>query len=139
MTLYHLEKAEIIHANDRKKIRTIKTSFPYPEVVRLKRFVPLKIKRMAPTRRNILLRDQFTCQYCGARIELTIDHIIPKSRGGMDTFENLVACCSRCNRTKGDKTPEEAGMKLLSTPNNPSFLALFKTKVLKSWEPYLFM
>ncbi|WP_457677608.1 HNH endonuclease [Thermovibrio sp.] len=77
----------------------------------------------APTRRAVFIRDNFTCGYCGKIVkdgEATIDHIIPKSKGGKWSWENLITCCSECNQKKGGRTPEEAGMELLFKPKRPS-------------------
>lgn len=90
-----------------------------PSVVRLKNFVKVPIKIHEPSRKNILTRDRNTCQYCHkvfAANKLTLDHILPKSRGGKNVFENLVASCQPCNLFKADRLPSEAGMKLLNTP-----------------------
>ncbi|MBC6417914.1 MAG: HNH endonuclease, partial [Prochloron sp. SP5CPC1] len=82
--------------------------------------VRIPYKEITLTRRNILERDRHTCQYCRYQGEgLTLDHIIPRSRGGGDTWENLVAACVRCNIKKGNRTPKEASMKLLTRPRRP--------------------
>jgi 5-methylcytosine-specific restriction endonuclease McrA len=76
------------------------------------------------SRYNIFLRDNFTCQYCGLTLpksQLTIDHIIPRAQGGKSSFSNAVACCSNCNRLKADRTPEQAGMKLIRQPTEPKW------------------
>ena len=90
-----------------------------PAVIRLSRYRKVPQKRHVVTRRNIFSRDLHSCQYCGcvfAGSQLTLDHVLPKSRGGRDTWENLVACCYACNHRKADRTPEEAGMALSRTP-----------------------
>ena len=90
-----------------------------PSVIRLLEYRRIPHQTRALSRKNILLRDRNTCQYCGesmAPSELTLDHVIPRSRGGNSTWENLVACCHRCNRQKGDRMPLEAGMKLMREP-----------------------
>lgn len=79
---------------------------------------------LRPTRQAIFKRDRHTCQYCGAHGELTIDHVMPRSRGGEDTWENLVAACYRCNNKKGDRRPDEARMPLASTPRAPKVMEL---------------
>jgi len=90
-----------------------------PSVIRLLEYRRIPHQTRALSRKNILLRDRNTCQYCGVILpsaELTLDHVIPRSRAGETTWENLVACCHPCNNRKGSRTPEEAGMKLLRPP-----------------------
>ncbi len=88
-------------------------------------------------------RDNYQCQYCGSRsIELTIDHIIPKSRGGDDSWDNLTTACIKCNNKKGNRTPEEAAMKLLNTPKKPNHILILRRTVYNiddTWKPFLFM
>lgn len=91
---------------------------PYqiPRTVVLKKYVKLPDRMYKPNRRNIFLRDNYSCAYCLRQLtaeELSIDHILPKSRGGKETWDNLVTACKTCNCTKGDRTPEEAGMPIL--------------------------
>ncbi len=90
-----------------------------PSVIRLLEYRRIPHQTRALSRKNILLRDRSTCQYCGAVLpssDLTLDHVIPRSRGGISAWENLVACCHTCNRRKGNQLPVEAGMKLLREP-----------------------
>ncbi len=90
-----------------------------PSVIRLSRYRKIPQRRHDATRRGVLARDQYTCQYCNAQspaARLTIDHVVPRSRGGGDTWENLVACCAPCNRRKANRTPIEAGMALARPP-----------------------
>ncbi len=115
-------KAEII-ANGRGHIRTVSRAIPNPSVVRLSRMIHRPRPRVKLTKREIFRRDGYQCQYCGCRQEncnLTIDHIMPRYRGGEYSWGNLVACCSSCNRRKGGRTPEEAGMRLRKKPVEPS-------------------
>jgi 5-methylcytosine-specific restriction endonuclease McrA len=77
-------------------------------------------KRVAFTRFNLFLRDQFCCQYCGARGDLTFDHVLPRSRGGITSWENVVAACSPCNLRKGSKTLRQSGMRLFRPPHQPT-------------------
>jgi 5-methylcytosine-specific restriction endonuclease McrA len=96
------------------------SKFPKPTVIRLRYYVRVPYKEIPLTRRNILERDDHTCQYCAYRSDsLTLDHVVPRSRGGGDTWDNLVAACVRCNVRKGNRTPEEASMQLLSRPRRP--------------------
>ncbi len=90
-----------------------------PSVIRLLEYRRIPHQSRALSRKNILLRDRNTCQYCGevlSSTELTLDHVVPRSRGGSSSWENLVACCHDCNHKKGNQLPGEAGMKLLREP-----------------------
>src|SRR5437879_13883127 len=92
-----------------------------PSVIRLLEYRRIPHQTRALSRKNILLRDRNTCQYCSLVVaagELTRDHVVPRSRGGLSTWENLVACCHPCNRQKGNQTPAEAGMKLMREPRS---------------------
>jgi hypothetical protein len=94
-----------------------------PKTMIVKKYVKHK-PRFTPSRRNIFLRDEYHCRYCGEELgsnELTVDHILPKSRGGGNTWENLATSCVKCNSTKGDRTPEEAEMPLRVCPNELSW------------------
>lgn len=94
--------------------------FPLPTVIRLLHYVRVPYKEIPLTRRNILERDRHSCQYCSYKGEqLTLDHVLPRSRGGGDSWENLVAACVRCNVKKGNRTPKEANMNLRSRPRQP--------------------
>lgn len=143
MILLTLTKAEVVEARNDKKIRTINRSYPYPSVIRLSAYIKIPFKKIELSRKNILRRDNYRCQYCGARApDLTIDHVIPKSRGGGDEWENLVAACIRCNNRKGSRTPEEARMILLSEPRRPHYLLFLKHQlggIDNNWKQFLFM
>lgn len=112
-------------------------------VVRLINYIKLPFRRLMSntvTRRSILIRDKHTCAYCNAKENLTIDHILPSSRGGQDIWENMISCCERCNLKKGNKTPEEAGMKLLFQPYKPynKISLTIHTSNITEWNKYLF-
>jgi 5-methylcytosine-specific restriction endonuclease McrA len=109
-------KAESIEHNG----KVLYGNFHLPTVIRLRSYVKIPYKEISLSRRNVLHRDNYTCQYCGdRRHDLTIDHILPRSRGGVDSWENVVAACLKCNVKKGDRTPREAGMSLMTTPRRP--------------------
>jgi 5-methylcytosine-specific restriction endonuclease McrA len=109
-------KAEFIEHNG----KVLYGSFPLPTVIRLRSYVKIPYKEISLSRRNVLHRDNYTCQYCGERRhDLTIDHIMPRSKGGIDSWENVVAACLKCNVKKGDRTPHQAGMHLMTTPRRP--------------------
>ncbi|HIC88544.1 MAG TPA: HNH endonuclease, partial [Anaerolineae bacterium] len=120
-------KAEIVEATE-AWLRAQSMALPMPAVIRLVYYV--RVPRYLPwplSRRTVLARDNYTCQYCGAqpgKTRLTLDHVIPRVRGGETTWENLVTACVSCNRRKGARTPEEAGMRLLRRPTRPRYLAL---------------
>lgn len=123
--------------------RMINGRFRLPEIIKLVNYVPMPYSEVVLSRKNIYLRDNHTCRYCGKTGgSLTIDHIVPRSRGGGDRWENMAVCCSRCNNRKGNKTLEEAGMKLTGTPYRPpSSLYLHMTRlsgVPDSWYNYFF-
>jgi len=102
-----------------------------PAVVRLTHRIRSGVQHVKLSRRNILVRDRWRCQYCGERKpirQLTCDHVIPKSRGGELTWTNAVCCCADCNRIKDNQTPEEAGMRLLRKPTKPKWLPVFGVK-----------
>lgn len=93
-----------------------------PRVIRLNYHVAVPEMELPFSKENIYVRDNYTCQYCGEKFsysELTLDHVYPKSRLGPDIWENIVTCCKECNQYKADKTPKEAGMKLLRRPYRP--------------------
>jgi 5-methylcytosine-specific restriction endonuclease McrA len=141
--LLWLGKAELIEADRRKSVRSVSMSMPFPSIVRLGVYVQIPYKKIILSRKNILRRDGHRCQYCGrADLTLTVDHIHPKAKGGEDTWENLVAACVDCNNRKGDRTPEEAHLKLNRKPMKPnhvSFIRHFVGNIDDSWKPYLFM
>lgn len=123
-------------------IRSVSRSFPVPAVIRL--LMIAKITRglhVQLTKRNILRRDQGICQYCGVTgAFMTIDHVIPRSLGGRDTWENLVCACPSCNNRKGDNSPDHVGMQLLRMPRKPnpmSFLSAYRGPGVESWQTYL--
>jgi len=139
----YLGKAEIIKQDNKKKIRSVSFYYNWPSVIRLGRFVKVPYKRVVLTRKNILRRDSYKCGYCGrGDLRLTIDHIIPKARGGMDSWDNLISACTVCNNKKGDRTPEEANMMMLVKPFKPSHIMFIKNVVGKiddNWKPYLYL
>ena len=109
-------KAEQLEHNGKMIYR----SFPLPSVIRLRNYVKIPYKEIPLTRRNVLERDRHACQYCKYKgDQLTLDHVVPRSRGGVDSWENLVAACVRCNIKKGNRTPKEAQMPLIKQPRKP--------------------
>lgn len=138
--LLYLDKAELIHKAEDVELRTVNTSFPMPSVIRLQRYIVIPFKRVMLSRQNLFKRDGNQCQYCGSKKDLTIDHVLPKSRGGQSTWTNLTAACKRCNSLKGDKTPEEAEMPLKKIPFKPSYIMFvrnFSGFTSEDWLKYL--
>ena len=120
------EKAELIEATQ-KMLRSATRTMPVPLVIRLVQYVRLPHRRVPATRAAVMLRDAYTCQYCGeasGRAILTVDHVVPRSRGGSHGWDNLVTACKRCNQKKGSATPDEAQMKLRRKPFEPSYVTL---------------
>ncbi|MCS7263539.1 MAG: HNH endonuclease [Armatimonadetes bacterium] len=116
-------KAEMVKSANGLIIQATRESIPVPSVVRLMVYARRPPARVRLNRRSILIRDDYTCQYCGYHGPgLTIDHVIPKDKGGKTDWDNLVACCTRCNSKKGNRTPEEAGMILRKRPRKPAYL-----------------
>lgn len=137
------EKAELIEAAE-AKLRAENFVIPRPLVIRLVYYVKIPRRMSLPvTRRTVLARDHYTCQYCGEmpiRQELTLDHVVPRSRGGKTTWENVVVACQKCNGRKGNRTPLEANMRLLTEPKRPRYLAVAALASLEArvaWDKYM--
>ena len=112
-----------------------------PTVIRLRQFVRVPFRALPLTRRNLFQRDSHRCQYCGSESErLSIDHVMPRSRGGKNEWDNVIAACRGCNLRKRDRTPEEAGMKLAHPPQAPrelSWIMYSVPRIPEEWKPYL--
>jgi 5-methylcytosine-specific restriction endonuclease McrA len=115
-------KAEILKSGENPIIAGYQT-FVRPVIIRLLNYVRYRVKNLKINRNRIFKRDNHQCVYCGSKRNLTIDHVVPKSKGGNNTWTNLVTCCSPCNRKKGDKTPEQANMKLQIRPYEPTLFS----------------
>ncbi|MBM7067334.1 HNH endonuclease [Actibacterium sp. 188UL27-1] len=113
-----LDRVTILAEYD-EVVRSPSTSIKIPSVVVLKDYVKPQ-KRVAFTRFNLFLRDEFCCQYCGARGDLTFDHVVPRARGGVTSWENVVAACSKCNLRKGSRSLRQSGMSLRRPPRQPA-------------------
>lgn len=138
--LIYRDKAEQIQSFESFELRTVSRSYPVPAVVRLMRYVKIPYKSVELTRNNIFKRDNFECQYCGSPRDLTLDHVIPRSKGGPSNWKNLVTACKSCNARKGDFSPEQAGLPLKQAPFKPSyvmFLREFSGFEFDEWMPYL--
>lgn len=114
-------KAEIVE-DGRGYLHSISASFPIPAVIRLIYLIRRPRPQGRLTRRDVFLRDRYTCQYCGHQTkDLTLDHVIPRHRGGNHDWENVVAACKQCNHRKAGRTPQEAHMRLVRQPFQPPF------------------
>ena len=117
-------------ADDGTELRSTSLVVPSPSVVRLRYVVRVPYqRRTALSRRALFARDDHRCQYCGTCSDpLSVDHVVPRSRGGLDTWENVTTACLRCNVHKGNRTPREAGMVLLHQPRRPLSGPLFEAQ-----------
>ena len=119
LTLVLSSKAEVLETGE-ERLNSPSTSVECPSVIRLQYMVRRPHRRISLTRREVFLRDDYTCQYCGQRTRnLTLDHVVPRSKGGAHTWDNLVSACSPCNHKKGRRTIEQARMHLRSLPREP--------------------
>ena len=129
-------KAEVVKSAD-NSIVTDKKTYERPLIIRLLQYVKYVYRRLRVNRHRIYKRDGNKCVYCGISKNLTIDHVIPKSKGGKNTWENLVTCCNKCNLKKSDRTPEQAGMKLSIKPHEPTiFGEVINSSLEKVWIEY---
>jgi len=145
VTLLLLGKVEVLEEYN-KEVHAVSFKIKLPSVVRLLKLVKWKKAPVKFSRQNIYERDNYSCQYCGRHMppeDLTYDHVIPKSRGGKTVWTNIVTCCVDCNRKKGGRTPEEAGMSLIRPPVEPKWTPSVKItvgfrEVPTSWKDYLY-
>lgn len=138
-----LGKAETVSTNS-KQFHSEHACLPMPTVVRLSHYVRRPLPTLHVTRKSIFARDGHMCQYCGAqKVALTLDHVIPKDKGGHTDWDNLVCCCTKCNSMKGNRRPDEAGLHLRQRPRRPKFIPYISyTKFLAAlrnphWHQYL--
>lgn len=145
VTWFFLDKVDIIEEYD-NHILTPSIMMKIPAVVKYRKLIKPKYRSLKFSRTNIYARDNFTCQYCTRKLtqaKLTLDHIIPKSRGGPSSWTNCVACCIDCNVKKADRTPKEAGIRLIHEPRQPTqaeafalALRLKTVTIPESWKKY---
>ncbi len=133
-------KAEVVEAIERP-LRSASGRFPWPHVIRLLAYVrvPRAVQRRI-SRRALFARDGWRCQYCGSTGRLTLDHVVPRSRGGDSVWENVVASCAPCNLRKGDRLPDEVSMHPQVKPRPPApalFITLAASHIPDRWHPYL--
>jgi len=140
-------KADVIEEYQDIKIRSVSLAVPLPAVLRLKKYVKWtqRMMRVNFNRVNVYKRDKYVCQYCGKKhspSNLNIDHVMPKSRGGKTVWTNVTTSCVNCNSKKGNRTPEESGMSLITRPYKPHWSTVrvtFKVnRTPESWRPYLY-
>jgi 5-methylcytosine-specific restriction endonuclease McrA len=135
--------SELAAERDRPHVRTVRLSIPVPEVILLLKYGGMPAQEIVFSRRNLFRRDRFTCQYCGARPgpeELTIDHVTPRSRGGVSSWYNCVLACVPCNTRKANRTPAQAGMRLRRRPARPrgsASIAVALGRARESWEHWI--
>jgi 5-methylcytosine-specific restriction endonuclease McrA len=135
------DKAELVeHAS--WELRAASLSVPRPVVIRLVTYVkvPRDTHRRKITRRAVFARDSWTCQYCGSRGNLTVDHVVPRSRGGGSGWDNIVTSCAPCNRRKGNALPRHVGMSLRRKPRSPGpqvFIQVASPTIPAAWRAYL--
>jgi 5-methylcytosine-specific restriction endonuclease McrA len=135
------EKAELLERG-RWELRSENSTLARPVVIRLMSYVsvPRDAHRRKITRRAVFARDSWTCQYCGSRSNLTVDHVIPRSKGGASNWENIVASCAPCNRRKGDALLRQVGMSLQRKPRRPNpqvFIHVASPSIPTAWRAYL--
>lgn len=144
------EKAVVVEQTD-QYLRTIRDRYPIPSVIALRTFVNVPRRQAQWSRKGVLVRDSYTCIYCGAtpgaqtklkvltKSDFTVDHIVPKSRGGKDQWTNTACACYACNHRKGDRLPNEAGMKLAWEPKTPrtSYLVIAVGSGPDAWKRYI--
>jgi 5-methylcytosine-specific restriction endonuclease McrA len=135
------ERAEMVERGTRA-LHSESWQLSRPVVIRLMTYVriPRQAHRRKITRRAVFARDGWACQYCGSRSNLTVDHVIPRSKGGESSWENIVASCGPCNRRKGDRLPDQVGMELRSAPRTPHaeiFIHVSSPTIPTAWRPYL--
>jgi 5-methylcytosine-specific restriction endonuclease McrA len=135
------EKAEVVEQTERQ-LHSANATLTRPAVIRLVTYVkvPRDSQRRKITRRAVFARDDWTCQYCGSRTQLTVDHVVPRSKGGGSTWDNIVAACAPCNRRKGDALPRQAGMILARPPRTPNpdiFIQVASPTIPATWKQYL--
>jgi len=142
LVLLYRGRAEMLE-NGAGFIHSASQTFPIPSVIRLAYMIKRPHPHRKLTRLEVFNRDHYTCQYCGKETrQLTLDHVIPRSRGGEHTWENVVSACAACNRRKAGSTPKEAGMKLSRPPaaprdNIPFYIPYQHLQTRKDWQKYL--
>jgi CRISPR/Cas system Type II protein with McrA/HNH and RuvC-like nuclease domain len=128
-------KAEVVKSQGQPIITSL-GNFTRPIIIRLFEYVAYRINKISVSKHRILKRDKFKCVYCGSQRDLTIDHVIPKSKGGKNTWSNMVTSCGKCNHKKGDRTPEEAGFNSVQPKEPTMFSEIINNDLLIAWENF---
>ena len=139
--MYFLEKVDVVKKSN-VIINSLYIKLNIPDVIKLKKYIYIKHSKIPLTRKNILKRDNNICQYCGKnKSEVTIDHVVPKDKGGKDEWRNLVAACKRCNMIKGNYMLKDIDMNLIRKPFEPSQIIYLQNigRSNKAWHPYLYL
>ncbi len=136
------ERAEVVEPSD-GQVRSVRSAVRLPSVVRIMRYIRRPRHEVRLTKQNVLRRDRHTCQYCGAaNVPMTTDHIVPRSQGGEDSWDNLVCACTACNNAKGDRSLAQARMRLRRNPRRPHYVTFLQYSIRhpdNRWRPYLFL
>ena len=138
--LIYMDKAEVVNKAKDVFLRTVDKAYDVPSVIKLRKYVNMPYRNVMLSRQNVFKRDGGKCVYCESKMDLTLDHVVPKSRGGKTTWGNLVTACKRCNSKKGNFLVEEVDMTLPYKPYRPSFVMFlrdFSGVKDESWSPYL--
>ena len=128
-------KAEVVQSTGEPLVTSL-GEFLRPIIIRLLDYIHYRPKKISVSKNRIMKRDKFRCVYCGSQRQLTIDHVIPKSKGGQNTWSNMVTCCSKCNCKKGNRTPEEAGLKPVYPKEPTLFQDVISSELLQAWENF---
>lgn len=142
-TLIYLGKAMMVE-HDSQVLHSPSVTMQMPSVIRIARYIKRPLPKVKLSRQNLLARDRHTCQYCGKKSKhLTVDHVIPRERGGTYGWQNLVVCCMECNNRKRNRTPQEAGMSLIRRPSQPRLIPYLSFATMRQalhnevWRDYL--
>jgi 5-methylcytosine-specific restriction endonuclease McrA len=136
-------KAEVVTGRS-QMLKSTRYEMRLPSIIRMLYYIRRPMQKVALTKKNILLRDDYTCQYCNLKGErlMTVDHVVPKSKGGPSTWENLVCACMRCNNRKNNRTPDHANMPLKRKPKAPKYIPWIRVKrntLPDEWHKFLFL
>ena len=138
--LVYMNKAEVINKAENEFLRSVSQILAMPSVIRLHTYVNMPYKGVMLSRQNIFRRDGHKCEYCGSKHDLTLDHVLPRSKGGKTAWNNLVTACKSCNAKKSDFNLEDVGLRLPYKPFKPSFVVFLREFIGsndETWKPFL--